>query len=163
MMKGPLKFTKSALVLLLLGAGFIAQSFDKDDDKQNKPKKKEYRVPVYLGETNLSGGNIPEKLFDSLISIGLTSKDTLGRPHKVTSFMFTYAERNLYEDAEGNLLWLTDLRSAPSKGDTLETYVLETILERTKNGDTVYFDNITVLSPDTVGYNGKSMMFVLTK
>ncbi len=161
MMKGP-KLSKGILLLLLVAVGFVAQSF-KDDDKQGKEKKKEYRVPVYLGNTNLSGGQISESLFDSLISIGLTSKDTLGRPHIVTSFMFTYAERNLYEDAEGNLMWLTDLRSAPSKGDTLETYVLENVLKRTKNGDTVYFDNITVLSPDTVGYNGKSMMFVLTK
>lgn len=161
-MKVPFKLSRG-VILLLLGFGLVAQSFNKDDDKDKPKKKKEYRVPVYLGKSNLSGGAISVSVFDSLLAQGLTSKDTLGRPHLVTSFLFTYAERNLYEDSIGNLMWLTDLRSAPCKGDTLEEYVLESTLDRMKSGDTVYFDNITVVSPDSVGYNGHGMMFVLTK
>lgn len=161
-MKVPFKLSKG-VILLLLGFGLVAQSFSKDDDKDKPKKKKEYRVPVYLGKSDLSGGAVPVAVFDSLLSQGLTSKDTLGRPHLVTSFTFTYAERNLYEDSVGNLMWLTDLRAAPCKGDTLEGYVLESVLDRVKKGDTVYFDNITVVSPDSIGYIGRSMMFVLTK
>jgi hypothetical protein len=131
----------------------------KETKKVVKPKP----IPVYLGSTNKSDGKISKKEFDDAIKQGLISRDSTGRAYRVDGFLLTYAERNLYEDSVGNPLILTDFLSEVCYGDSLNTFLKNNITERSKQGDTVYFDQISVISPEGQNLKGKSMRFVLTK
>lgn len=147
------------MILSLLSIGINMQAEDQKGKEKPKPKP----VPVYLGQSAIDDGTIPEKMFDSLLKQGLTSKDSVGRAYRVDGFLFTYGERNLYEDSVGKLMILTDLLSEVCYGDTLRRDLLENITERSKAGDTVYFDQITVISPEGRGAIGKGMRLVLSK
>jgi len=155
---------KSKLILTALcmatAYSLVAQSQNKDE-KAKKPKPKP--IPTYLGKSDKNGGLISESVFDKLVLEGLTSKDSAGREFKVTSFIINYAERNLYEDSVGNMMVLTDYLAESCNGDTLNTFLKANIPERSKPGDTVYFDQVMVKAPEGFAMFGKSMKFVLTK
>lgn len=148
-------------VCMMAAVSLVAQSQKKEDEKAKKPKPKP--IPAYLGQSNLSGGTITKRMFDSLLVQGVTSKDSAGRPYKVLSFSFNYGERNLYEDSIGNPMILTDYLGEVCEADTLSTFLKQNILERSKAGDTVIFEQITLLSPEGRGAVGKAMKFVLKK
>jgi hypothetical protein len=157
----------------------------KQAEKQQPAVRRIFEPPVYLGNSTNYGGTIPKNAFIELMKQGLTSKDSLGRLYKVSSFNFTYAERNLYEDSVGNLMVKADFSSLYCVGDTLPETITryipasqsrvneETlgIYQRLKAGDTVYFDRITVLkytpnatlAPDSTAILGRGMKFVITK
>lgn len=155
---------KSKLVLTALcmatAYNLVAQSQNKDE-KAKKPKPKP--IPTYLGKSEMSGGMISESMFDKLVLEGLTAKDSAGRPFKVTGFLINYGERNLYEDSVGNMMVITDYLGEACAGDTLNTFLKTNIPERSKPGDTVYFDQIMVKAPEGYIAHGKGMKFVLTK
>lgn len=139
-----------------------AQDANKKDAKVPE-KKKLPKVAVYLGHSNLTGGKISKTLFDSLLKQGLTSKDSSGNDYKVVNFMFTYAELNLYEDSVGKLMFMTDYRSEFCPGDTITENIAGSLYQRTKVGDTLYFDQITVRrASDNAGGDGKPMRFEIT-
>lgn len=144
------------LAVLLVFAGALAQ-----EKKKEKPKPKP--VPVYLGRSNINEGKIPVHVFDSLLKQGLTARDSAGRSYTVNGFLFTYGERNLYEDSVGNLMMLTDLLVQPCDGDSMNAHILDIVKERSKAGDTVYFDDIIVVAPEGYNANGKSMRVILTR
>ena len=73
--------------------------------------KKIFLPPVYLGKSNLYGGTIKKRTFDSLLKQGITARDSLGNKYKIVGFDFSYAERGLYEDSVGNDQILTDFQS----------------------------------------------------
>jgi hypothetical protein len=126
-------------------------------------KKKKPKVAVYLGHSNISGGRISKQLFDSLAKQGLTAKDSLGNYYKVDGFLFTYAELNFYEDSVGTLTPMTDYRQEYCEGDTFTANVSATLYQRTKQGDTLYFDQVSLISPKGLpGAVGKSMKFEIT-
>lgn len=151
-----LLFTLACLVTVLT---VVAQS----DKKDAKPKPKPKPVPVYLGKSDYSKGNISKRLFDSLVRQGLTAKDSNGKVYKITEFGFTYAERNLYEDSVGNQMVVADYLADFCFGDTLNAFLKVNIPERSKPGDTVFFDRIIVKSPEGNNALGKGMKFILTK
>lgn len=155
---------KSKLILTALcmatAYSLVAQSQNKDE-KAKKPKPKP--IPTYLGKSDKSGGPIPEALFDKLVLEGLTAKDSAGRDFKVTAFVINYGERNLYEDSVGNMMVLTDYLAESCSGDTLSTFLKANITERSKPGDTVYFEQVLVKAPEGFAAFGKSMKFVITK
>lgn len=132
-----------------------------EEKKEAKPKVKP--IPAYLGKSSLDGGDIEKQVFDSLLRQGISSRDSAGRPYKVLGFAFSYGERNLYEDSVGRLMMLTDYLTEYCYGDTLSTFLVNNITDRSKGGDTVYVDQITVLSPEGKGALGKSMRFVIKK
>jgi hypothetical protein len=132
-----------------------------DKDKGKLPKVKP--IPVYLGKSDYSLSNIPVSTFNNLMKQGLTSRDSLGKPYKVEGFTFTYAERNLYEDSVGKLMIVTDLLSEHCFGDTFSAFLINNITHRSKAGDTVYFDNISLKSAEGHGAAGRSMRLILTK
>lgn len=147
------------LLLLLVAAGLWAQTKDK---KEVKPKV--HYVPVYLGHSGITdGSNVSKAVFDSLLKQGLVAKDTGSTNYKVDGFAFTYAERNLYEDSVGKLMWVTDFLTEYCYGDTLTAFLLNNITERSKGGDTVYFDQLTLKTPEGRGALGKGIRLVLTK
>ncbi len=157
----------SNILLLLLCAGASitlwaqTQKKEADDKKAAKPKVK--YIPTYLGRSAMDGGEVDKQTFDSLLRQGVTSKDSAGHAYSISGFTFTYGERNLYEDSVGQLMMLTDYLTEYCYGDTLSTFLIGNITERSKGGDTVYIDNITVRSPEGAGGYGKSMRFILKK
>lgn len=158
------RVSKISLVLVALSICYSlwAQVPDgKTKDKKEKPKV--IYTPVFLGHSNLSGGNITKRIFDSLLRQGVTSRDSAGRTYRIEGFAFSYGERNLYEDSVGKLMILTDYLTEYCFGDTLGTFLLNNITERSKAGDTVYFDQFSLISPEGRPANGKFMKFVLVK
>lgn len=117
--------------------------------------------PVFLGTTDLSGGTISKRLFDSLVAQGLTARDSAGTPGKVVEFRIYYKERNLYEDSMGNYYTDIEMLTDLSKTNKLNSYVV--LQDRTKKGDTAIFDDILVLLPDSVLVRGRGMKFVIDK
>ena len=139
------------------------------EDKEKKEKEKEPRVypryPVFLGNSNISGGDVmlTKNEFDSLLAQGLTAKDSAGNPLIFHGFMFTYGERNLYEDEVGKLMILTDLLGEYCPGDTLTRNITASLFERSKRGDTAYIENVQLV--DSLGKSklGRSMRIIITK
>jgi hypothetical protein len=140
--------------------------------------KKAFVPPVYLGNSDYSGGLIKKKVFDSLLRQGLKSRDSLGNTYRPIGFDFSYAERNLYEDSAANLVVLTDFSSEYCTGDTLSADIststenAQSIYQRTKAGDTAYFDhiklhilpgNVIFSGRDTLPILGRGMKFVIVK
>lgn len=150
--------------VLLLGACMLAfgamwAQQKKEADKKAKPKP----VPVYLGNSNYSNGDISKHIFDSLLTQGLTSHDSAGNRYKVDGYLLTYGERNLYEDSVGQLMVVTDYLSEVGYGDSLSSFLLSTLRDRSKKGDTVYFDQITVRDAAGKGFKGKGVKLVIQK
>lgn len=126
-------------------------------------KRRHSLVTVFLGNSDLSGGRIAKRSFDSLMRMGLTAKDSAGIPGSVEEFRIYYKERNLYEDSVGNMYVNVDILTDFSKGNKLNSYMGSSLLDRTKRGDTAIFDDIMVVFPDSTRARGKDMKFILDK
>lgn len=136
------------------------------DDKNKEKQPRVYpKYPVFLGKSDISGGDVTvtKMEFDSLLKQGLTAKDSAGNPLKFHGFMFTYGERNLYEDSVGKLMILTDLLAEYCPGDTLTRNITNTIFERSKRGDTAYIDNVQLVDAEGNSKLGRSMRIIITK
>lgn len=145
---------------ITLGPGAMARS----GEKEEKNKKSEMPpVPVYLGESDYQGGEIPQRIFDSLMAQGLRARDSAGLDYQVEGFLLSFAERNLYEDSVGNLIVLTDLHSHYCFGDSLDLFLKNNLPDRTKAGDTIYFDHIKLTHPQGFALYGQSMRFILIR
>lgn len=158
---------KRFLQLSVLLAGILCLSnvwADGADDKKKEEKKKPYKIPVYLGNSDIDSGFITKNLFDSLLVQGLTSKDTNGKVFIVKSFMLTFCERNIYEDSVGNLMLYTDYYPEYCFDSKLKDYQQNALLTRTKKGDTVIFEDIKLESTDSTKYAaiGKPMRLIIS-
>jgi hypothetical protein len=133
---------------------------EKEDQAKARPN-----VKAYLGRSDMNDGFISKKVFDSLLKQGLTARDSSGNPYKVDIFTFGFAAHNLYEDSVGNPIIMTDYFSEVCIGDTVSRAIAVNVYEynMTKPGDTAYFDNIKVSSPETGQMAVKPMRFVLRK
>jgi hypothetical protein len=158
--------SKGRLLLIVIGlcltVSLWAQS-SKTKEEQEKEKNKFPGYAVFLGNSGISGGTLalPKRVFDSLIKQGLTAKDSMGNPFKFYGFVFTYGERNLYEDSVGNLLVLTDNLMEYCQGNTLSENIASSLFQRTKRGDTAYIDEITLLDTKGRSRKGRPMRIVL--
>jgi hypothetical protein len=139
----------------------ISTSGKDSSNKFHKPPT----YPVFLGKSDISGAEltVPKAQFDALMKQGLTAKDSSGQPMKFHGFVFTYGERQLYEDSVGNLIVLTDLLTEYCFGDTLSSNITRSLFERTKKGDTAYIDDIQLVDINGKSKIGRSMRIVLTK
>lgn len=148
-------------ICFLFFIGMAMMSMMPDEGKKNKTTT----IKPYLGYSDYSGGIISKKVFDSLLRQGVKAKDSAGTFYKVVEFTFGYGERNLYEDSTGKLVILTDYVSEICTGDTLSTIFQNYVFRdnRTKSGDTAYFDRIKLQLPDGAVITTKNMRFVLTK
>lgn len=145
-----------------LSVHMLAQTQKNKEEKKEQAKKIKY-TPVYLGDSDKSGGEISEKTFDALLKKGISARDSAGIAYRVNGFMFTYGERTVYEDSIGNLMYVTDYLAEYCSGDTLTSYIGASLYDRTKPGDTVYFDQITLTSPEGKSADGRAMRFILKK
>jgi hypothetical protein len=165
-----MKRTVYILLLVFLtsyAAALWAQNAKQKDNKRQQTdtsvaKKVKY-IPVYLGHSDIGGGPVPKRVFDSLLKQGIYSRDSVGNVYKVDAFNFSYAERSLYEDSVGNLIVVPDYMSERCYGDTITANVSQSIYSRTKAGDTVYIDQIVLIKPDNGTASGKPMKFEITK
>lgn len=153
-------FYIGSAALCLFSMAVWAQKPKKEVKKPATPPVTMKETPIYLGGSLLTGGEITKHAFDSLIAQGLKTDMGIGR---VASFDFSYAERGIFEDSVGNLIERVDLLSEVCKGDTLPAYLKNSLVGRTKRGDTAYFEHIRVQTADGAMIPGKSMKFVLTK
>lgn len=158
------------LIFVFVAAALCAQNVNGEgggstsaEDTSKRKGKPFPGFPVFLGNSDMSGGLISERTFDSLMKQGLTSRDSLGIVYQFNSFMFTYAERNLYEDSTGNLMIVTDYLSEYCEGNKLGKNIVPALWDRTKKGDTAYFDEIRLVDPSGKSVKGKAMKFVLMK
>lgn len=160
-MKRTTTYMLLAALTVFISISVWAQTKKGEDKKAAKPKV--VYTPVYLGNSELSGGKISKRVFDSLLRQGLTSRDSAGKVFTVNGFIFNYGERVLYEDSIGNPIVLTDNLEQYCYGDSLNTFLKNNITERSKPGDTAYFDRIVVIAPEGYQGNGRPMKFVITK
>jgi hypothetical protein len=143
----------------------MAQKAKKEENKSAVTKVSAGTTKIvnsYLGRSSYYNGTISKRVFDSLLRQGVTARDSFGNNFKVDGFTFSYAERNLYEDSVGNLITLTDFISEFCSGDTLSRGLSLNIYEKTKPGDTAYFDNIKIISPGSNAVT-KPMRFIITR
>lgn len=153
-------FYIGSMALCFFSLAVWAQKPKKETKKPATPSVQLKETPVYLGNSLITGGEITKRMFDSLMSQGLKTEMGVG---KVAGFTFSYSERGIFEDSVGNPIERVDLLSEVCKGDTLPAYLKNSLLERTKRGDTAYFEHIAVRTVDGAVIPGKSMKFILTK
>lgn len=151
------------IFLLALGALLALEVVADEGGKDQKKKLKIIPIPVYLGNSDIDSGVISKPLFDSLVKQGLTARDSGGRIYDVKSFMFTFCERNLYEDSVGNPVIITDYLSEFCFDNKLKGYQLQALLERSKWGDTVIFEKIMLEAADSTKAQGfgKAMKLII--
>lgn len=138
------------VLLLLAGAAVAAYADEKDQDKDAKKKKAEPPVvPVYVAGTDISTASMKVQLFDSLIQKGFAGRDSNGKAYDVKQFMFTYCERNLYEDSVGNPLILTDYLSEYAMDSKFNPYQLASLRSHAKPGDTLIIEKIKLEAADS--------------
>lgn len=116
---------------------------------------------VTIGATDYSGGPISKSEFDRVAPQGLKLKDPQGA--FIEGFSFTYGERNMYEDSAGNPKPVTDYLTEYCMGDSLSPIISQTMVSRTKPGDTAYYDDIHIRLSNGKPAVGKSMKFVITR
>lgn len=171
------------LLMMTLGVHLLAQQTKGKSQAKATAASSKMLVPkTYLGNSDLKAGPITSAKFSSLMKQGLTAKDSLGNKYKVTSFEFGLATRNIYEDSVGNLQPVMDHSSTHCIGDTLSsdltfsmpktdsTDAAESIYERLKPGDTIYFDRVQVIhapsakvSADHTPFLARGMKFYIVK
>lgn len=142
-------------------------------DSKNQEKlpraiiKRPKRPAVYLGHTSFCGGPISSSLFDSLMKIGLYSKDSFGHPYEILGFNFIYAERNIYEDSAGDMNMMTDYATEYCPGNVLTADLAATVYDRIKSGDTVFFEQIFMSKARTGNHidsvRGEGFKCIITK
>ena len=118
-------------------------------------------MEVAIGQSPLSGGPISKHDFDVIAPKGIRIKDPQGA--FIEGFSFTYGERNIYEDSVGNEKPITEYLTEYCMGDTLSPIISQTIAQRTKPGDTAYYDDIHIRLPNGKPALGKAMKFVITR
>lgn len=104
-----------------------------------------YSGKSYMGDKQTQSGTITKDQFDKLIKMPLIAIDNNGKEWRVTDFTFTYAERALYQDTLGNPLITTDYFTTSCPDGKLGDDWIKNITERSKVGDTAYFDRITTV------------------
>jgi hypothetical protein len=154
--------------LLLAGAALFlitaayAQNKGAKKVVQTKPVAPSKPVmEVTLGQSERVGGNISKREFDAMAPQGVRIKNPQGA--FIEGFSFTYGERNMYEDSAGNPKPVTDYLTEYCMGDTLSPIISHTIAERTKPGDTAYYDDIHIRLPNGKPAIGRAMKFVITR
>ncbi len=154
------KYVFPVIIIALAGAFSLAQAQQRKAQpslqKAEPPKKITHKGKAFLSDGKTSSGTINKRVFDSLIAYPLVAKDTLGREHQVIGYTFSYSERGLYEDSTGKLRIMADFYSTASENGKLPDFWLQNIRERSKGGDTAYFDQVISKYADT----GKSFFYV---
>jgi hypothetical protein len=135
----------------IIGLGIIGMSVGiLVAQTQKPPKKVSFKGKSYLYGGMISGGKISKSVFDSLIAYPLVASDTANNMREVVRFMFTYAERGLYEDSTGRPRIMTEYYYTEGIKDKLPEDWVPVIRKRSKAGDTALFYDITAAYPDTL-------------
>jgi hypothetical protein len=140
-------------------------SFQGKQTSNKKPAKIVFKGTTFLSGGNVGNGKISAKEFESLMKQPLVSKDSQGVLHPVVSYSFTYAERGAYEDSTGTLRIMTDYFTTESENGQLPAYYINSLKDRVKYGDTVYYFNVQAAAADTgnAKYHSLPMKLILTK
>ena len=151
-----------AAIALLFTATYAQKKQTQGKDGSKKPIA--YVKPVMdvvIGDSELNGGTISKTDFDAIAPKGIRIKNPEGA--FIEGFSFTYGERNIYEDSAGNEKPVTEYLTEYCMGDTLSPIIAHTIGQRTKPGDTAYYDDIHIRMANGKPALGKAMKFVITR
>ena len=155
----------AGIALLFTGSYAQRRAPAKPAVQKPDPAMKTQAKPVMemaIGRSsNLSGGTIAKAQFDEIAAQGIHIKSPQGA--FIEGFSFTYGERNMYEDSVGNDKPVTEYLTEYCMGDTLSPIISHTIAQRSKPGDTAYYDDIHIRMPDGKPALGKAMKFVITR
>lgn len=144
---------KRSLLALIFAGMAVAMVF-----AQQSGKKVVYSGSSFMGDHQTQSGTVSKEKFDALIALPLYAKDSNGVEYQVSDFSFTYAERALYQDSTGVPMVTTDYYSTTCPGGRLSEDWVKNIQERSKPGDTAFFDHITTID----SAKGKPRMFITT-
>lgn len=164
-MKRTIKAVMAMSCCALFGVAVAQSSGKKSAAKASKKDSasvhKVPKIPVFLGKSELSGGEISKRDFDKIAQDGIRIKGNDSAT--ILGFTFTYAERNLYEDSAANPIILTDFLTEYCFGDSLSSVIKRTIPYHTKPGDTATYDDIRIrLHNGKLGI-GQPMKFVISR
>ncbi|MBC7553125.1 MAG: hypothetical protein H7257_04025 [Taibaiella sp.] len=134
----------TGVILLMFGLyKAIAQQKGKEKTvAAAKPKKAALTPVVYLGKSDFAGGKISVSKFSSLLKQGISARDSAGNTYNIVGFYLNYDEMRLYEDSVGESIITMDLSREYCSGDTVSTNIAQSIFDRVKKGDTVFFDQV---------------------
>ena len=133
----------------------------KTPEKNVLPSKPVMEIVLGRGMGERTGGEITEMEYDSVAPSGIRIRKPEGA--FIEGFSYTYGERNVYEDSAGVQHLVTDYLTEYCMGDTLSSYIAKNIADRTKPGDTAYYDQIAVRLPNGKAAIGKPMKFVIIR
>jgi len=136
------------IIALAVPGFFIARA--QYTRKPLERKKIIHKGTTYLADGVTGSGTISKKRFDSLIALPVISRDSSGVERPVIEFVFSYAERALYEDSTGRPVVMTDYFSTTCPGGKLSDDWVKVIRDKSKKGDTAYIDEVTAVYPDTL-------------
>lgn len=162
------------IATLAIGVNLMGQqATGKTDSKSKSATGAKLFVPrTFLGRSDMSGGTIKKEKFDELLHQGITSRDSMGNSYKVIGFQFSYGERSYYEDSLGNPIMTIDYAYEYCVGDTISPAISAIIYDRSKAGDTIYFDRVSVVRydkktnqplPDNTAFAARPMKFAIVK
>ena len=131
------KYLLGTVFIGLVSFVFVTQA------QQAKPAKKVvYKGTTFLNDGATTNGKISKANFDAMLDKNLVAKDSNSVSHPVNFFVFMYAERGLFEDSTGKLKIMTDNYSLQCDNGKLPADWIKNIRQRSKAGDTAYFNNI---------------------
>ena len=129
-------------------------------------EKRAYNGKAYLNDKVTSTGKISVADFLNLLDKPIWVKDSRDNSiQPALVFVYTYAERGMYEDETGKPMIVTDYLSSNCKG-TVDTITIYEMKYRAKPGDTAYFESIEFFNKeqkDKQGQAAEPIKLILTK
>lgn len=136
--------------MLALSIAFIAILGHAQNDKN---KKNVYKGKTLWSDGVTGTGKISKQLFDSMLDQRLVALDSAGNKHPVLFHLFMYAERGLFEDSMGKLRIMTDHYILQCDNGKLPQDWVTNLRQRSKAGDTVYYNNVISSYDDSGRYH----------
>lgn len=153
---------RSRLLTLVLLCALVPFRFVAAQDS-DKNKKVVVGPPMALGNSGDTGSTMTATLFNTIARQGLKVADPKYGGAVVTGFSFTYGEHNVYEDSAGNFMGVIDYLTEYCPGDTLTVAIAASLIDRTKAGDTAYFDDIHLRLADGKTMIGKPLKIAIVR
>lgn len=124
--------------------------------QQAQKERKSYTGTAFLDDKVTSTGKISVADFLKLLDKPLWVKDKRDNSmHPALVFVYTYAERAMYEDETGKPMIVTDYLSTNVKG-TVDTTTMFEMKYRAKAGDTAFFESIEFFNNDQKDKQGQA-------
>lgn len=118
-----------------------------------KPPVQKSRVHynIQLGKAPSDFAFVSVRQFDSLISLPVYLKDSIGNFYEATAFEAIYAQWGLFEDSTGREKIMTEYYNMNVLGSVMPTYFRQQLSDMAKVGDTLTLQNVWTEKKDATG------------